>query len=814
MSVWQDLRYAARLLLKDRWFTAVAAIALALGIGVNATVFTLVNATLIRGLPFERPDEIMALSTLDARNRRAGVSLLDFQDWSTARSFSSMAALIGGPMSVSDPGRPPEQVVGTFVSAGLFALIGQRPSVGRSFEPGDDRVGAETVAIISDVLWKSHYGGDPAIVGRTIRANGGIATVVGVMPPDMRFPFNTDIWMPLSQIAPEVRAAKRNLRSFQVIGRLSPGVTEAQAASEVGNIAAELARRYPDTNKDIRASVMPYPELVTGPQIRLLFLTLMGAVGFVLLIACANVANLLLARASRRSREIAVRVSLGATRYRIVRQLLVESVLLALVGGVLGLGIARIGIMGLDAVLTTSVGKPYWMKFTMDPVVFVFLAAICLGTGLLFGIAPALHVSRTDINEVLKEGGRSGTGGVSARRWTSGLIVVEIALTLVLLAGAGFMMRSFMALYHADLGIDTSHLLTMRLALPITKYANHDTRTALFDRLEDRLRSIGGVQASGLTSNPPMFGGAQRQLTVSGRPTPAGELAPEVTVVDTTTDYLDTIGVHVVRGRGFDAADGTPGHDNAIVNERFVSMHFPGADPIGQRIRLVDSHPPRVYDAAPPLDLTIVGVVPTVRQRDFREPEPDPVVFIPMREDPQRYVVLVVRTSSDPGTLAPLLREEMRALDQDLPLTNIETMDAMLALLRWPLRTFGSMFAIFAAIALVLSAVGLYAVTMYAVSQRTAEIGIRMAIGAQSREVLWLVLRRSLAQLAVGLPVGAAGAFAVGRLLQGLLVRTSARDPVTIVSIVLLMIAVSAAACYVPARRAVRLNPVAALRYE
>jgi len=814
IAVWQDLRYAARLLLKDRWFTAVAAIALALGIGVNATVFTLVNATLIRGLPFDRPDEIMSLGTRDARGRPGGVSLLDFQDWRAARSFSSFSVFIGGPMSLSDPGRPAEQVSGTFVSAELFPLIGQRPALGRSFEPDDDRVGAATVALIGDALWKSHYGGDPSIVGRTIRANDELATVVGIMPPDMQFPFNTEIWMPLSQIAPEVRAAKRNLRSFQAIGRLAPGVTPAQAASEVENIAAELARRYPDTNKEIRANVVPYAERVAGPQLRLLFLSLMGAVGFVLLIACANVANLLLARASRRSREIAVRVSLGATRPRIIRQLLVESVLLAFMGGVLGLGIARIGIMGLDAVLTTSVGKPYWMKFTMDPIVFVFLAAICLGTGLLFGLAPALHVSKTDVNEVLKEGGRSGTGGVSARRWTSALIVVEVALTLVLLAGAGFMMRSFMALYHADLGIDTSHLLTMRLALPITKYANRDTRTALFDRLEERLRGISTIQASGVTSNPPMFGGAERQLTIDGRPTQAGELPPEVTVVNTTNGYLDTLGVHIVRGRAFDAADGTPGHEDAIVNERFVSMHFPDGDPLGRHIRLVDSHPPRVYDAAPPLDLTIVGVVPTVRQRDFTEPEPDPVVFIPMRADPQRYVVLVVRTPSDPGSVAPLVRDVMRALDQDLPLTDIQTMDGLLAQLRWPLRTFGSMFAIFAAIALVLSAVGLYAVTMYSVSQRTAEIGIRMAIGAQGRDVLWLVLRRSLGQLAIGLPIGVAGAFAVGRLLQSLLVRTSARDPVTIGSIVALMIVVSVTACYVPARRAMRLDPIAALRYE
>jgi putative ABC transport system permease protein len=541
----------------------------------------------------------------------------------------------------------------------------------------------------------------------------------------------------------------------------------------------------------------------------------MGAVGFVLLIACANVANLLLARSSTRAREICVRVSLGASRWRIVRQLLVESVLLAVISGVLGFALAVLGIRWFDSVVTSDVGKPYWMTFTFDPIVFAFLGLVSLSTGILFGLAPALHVSKTDINEVMKEGGgRSGTGGPRARRWTSALIVAEIALTLVLLAGAGFMMRSFMALYRMDLGFETSQLLTMRLALPLTKYPRAAPRAALFQRLEERLRGINTIQAAALTSAPPMFGGFLRQMSIDGRPIAAGERAPEVTVVSVSAGYFDTLGVRLIRGRTFTDADGTPGHESTVVNQRFVAMHFPGEDPLGRRITLVDGAPVRANDVSPNAVVTIIGVVPTVRQRNFQEPDPDPVAYLPYRADPQRFVMLIVRSGADAARITPLVREEMRAIEPDLPLFQIQTMDALMAQLRFTFRVFGSMFAIFAVIALVLSAVGLYAVTAYSVSQRTQEIGVRMALGAQSQQVLWLVLRRALLQLAIGLPIGVAGAFAVGQLMQSVLAQTSGRDPLTIGAIAVLMCVVSLVACFWPARRATRLDPVAALRNE
>jgi putative ABC transport system permease protein len=815
VGLWQDVRFAVRLLIKDKWFTAVAAIALALGIGVNNAVFTLVNAVLIRGLPFDDPDRIISIGMTDARGRQLSVSRLDFLDWhGQSRSFSDMSLVQGSPMNVSDEGRPAEQFQGTYESANLFKVIGQRPLLGRDFAPGDDNPAAEPVVIIGNGLWKNRYGSEPSILGRTIKINSRASTVIGVMPPDMKFPFNNDLWLPLSQLPPEVLNAKRGVRNFQVIGRLAPGVTMAQARAELDGIVSRLGRDYPDTNKDLRPALMTYNERVSNGPIKVIFLSLMGAVGFVLLIACANVANLLLARSAQRSREIAVRVSLGASRWRIVRQLLIESVLLSVVSGALGLGLSIVGVRMFDAAVSNpALGKPYWMTFTMDPLVIAFFAAICLGTGVLFGLAPALHVSKTDVNEVMKEGGgRSGTGGMRARRWTSALIVVELVLTLVLLAGAGFMMRSFLKAYGMGFGFDTSRLLTMRMFLPLSKYPGRDSRIALFQRIEERLNGIRTIQAAALVSSPPLLGGFVRQLSIDGRPPAAGERLPEVTMVSVGAGYFNAIGVDLLRGRTFDSADGTPGHESVIVNQRFVAMHFGNEDPLGRRITLIDGN--QSVQTSPPTTATVVGIAPTIRQRNFSENDPDPVAYLPYRADPQRGVVLIVRAAGNSAGITPLVREEMRAIEPDLPLFGIQTLDETLAQRRWPFRVFGSMFAIFAVIALVLSAVGLYAVTAYSVTQRTAEIGVRMALGAQPRQVLWLVLRRALVQLAIGVPIGVAGTFGVGKLLESLLIQTSTRDPVTIGSITALMIAVSIAACVWPARRAMQLDPVNALRYE
>jgi putative ABC transport system permease protein len=819
MGLWQDVHFALRLLIKDKWFTLVATLALALGIGVNATVFTFVNAVLIRGLPFDDADALMALNSHDVvRDRDMGVSYLDFKDWAAAtKTFTGLAAYNGATLNVSDEGRAPERYAGSFVSGHTFKLLRQVPVLGRDFLPEDDKPGAAPVILISTKIWNNRYGSDPSVIGKTVRVNDIPSVIVGVMPDGFGFPFNTEAWQPLALI-PELDKQLRNSRNFEIVGRLAPDVSQDQARAEMIEIGRRLSQDYSDTNKDIQPKIQTFNQRQNGGPIRVVFLSLMGAVAFVLLIACANVANLLLARSAHRSREISVRVSIGASRWRIVRQLLVESVLLALISGLLGLALSTVGIRLFDQA-TQDVGRPYWIQFTMDGRVFAFLAAICLGTGIIFGLAPALHVAKTDVNEVLKEGGRSGSAGIRVRRWSTALIIGELALTLALLAGAGFMLRNFFTLYRFDLGIDTSKLITMTLALPERKYPSLEQRLAFYQRLEERLEANSRVRSVSVASNMPMQGGFGRRLTIDGRPLAAGEQAPMVTMLTIDPRYFETIGLPLIRGRAFTHADGTPGQETAIVNTRFAQLHFPGEDPIGRRITLAID----LAGGAPPaggipvsLTATIIGIAPNVRQRDFAARDTDPVAYLPYRLDPRTFMTLIARSDGNPNQLTPLIREELRAIDPDLPLFNIRTMDEGLAQMRWPFRIFGSMFAIFAVIALVLSAVGLYAVTAYSVSQRTPEIGVRMALGAQSNQVAWLFLRRALFHVAVGLTLGVAGALGVGKIFESanLLIQNNGRDPVTIASIAILLAVVALLACFWPARRATRLDPVIALRRD
>jgi predicted permease len=813
MNLLQDLKFAVRLLIKDRWFTAVAVIALALGIGVNATVFTFVNAVLIRGLPFTDADRVLVVASRDAKGRDGSASYADFRDWRDAtRTFASLSAFSGATMNLSDEGRAPERFQGPYISANAFKVIGQAPILGRDFQPDDDRPGAAAVVIFGNGVFKNRYGSDPSVIGRTVKVNEVPATVIGIMPEGFKYPNNADVWMPLNQM-PRLTEQKRDARNIDVFGRLADRVTTAQAQSEMDTIARKLAADYPDTNKDIAAHVMTINERVNGGPITLIFLSLMGAVAFVLLIACANVANLLLARSAARAREMSVRISLGASRWRIVRQLLVESVLLSIISGLLGLALAYVGVRLFDAA-TQDVGRPYWIQFTMDAQVFAFFAAVCLGTGIVFGLAPALHVSKTDLNEVLKEGGRSGTSGIRARRWTSALIVAELALTMVLLAGAGLMIRSFLNLYRMDVGIETTQVLTMRLTLPNQKYPTPEHRRVFYERLDQRLAGLAGIRGATIATSMPLGGGFPRLLSMDGKEIQKGEQAPTVTQVTIGPRYFETLGIKVLRGRGFDDIDGTPGHYAAVINQRFAAMHFGTDDPIGRRIKLTADGPPPP-GAAPPEWATVVGLTPTIRQRTQQgDDTPDPVAYVPLRAQAPSFAMLMVRGERDAASLTSLLRDEVRGVDPDLPLYGILTMDQQLAQQRWAFRVFGTMFAIFAAIALALSAVGLYAVTAYSVSQRTQEIGVRMALGAQATQVLWLILRRSIAQMAIGLTLGTAGALGVSRLLSSVLFQTGGRDPLLLTAIVSLLVGVSTAACVWPARRATRLDPVSALRNE
>jgi predicted permease len=809
MSLWQDIRFATRVLIKARWMTIVAVVALALGIAANSAVFTLVNAVLIRGVPFPEPDRVVALGTRDARGRQLNVSYYDFLDWREAsRSFSEMSLMGQPPFNVSEHGTAPERYNGAYVSANMFRLIGEQPLLGRGFIPEDDIDGAPPVVVLGYSMWQSRYAGDTGVLGRTIKINDLLATVVGVMPQGMQFPPNTDLWVPLSQ-ATVNRGQSRQIRSYQVLARLADGVTIPQAREELSTITARLARDYPQTNEGIVPTVVTYNERASGSQIRLVFWSLMGAVGFVLLIACSNVANLLLARSADRAKEIGVRVSLGAGRWRVVRQLLVESVMLSLMGGILGSPLAYAGIRVFDS-MTQDVGKPYWMVFSIDPVVVLFFFVICFVTGILFGLAPALHVSRTSLSEVLKEGGRSGSSGIRAHRWTSGLLVVQVALTLVLLAGGGFMVRSFFVLYRLDLGFETPRVLTMQLNLNDRRYPTARERNEFARQVRERLAGIGAIERVTTASNFPLSGGWGADLTIDGQSDPNAR-RPTVTLVSVAPDYFETLKIRILRGRALTGADETPGRTGVVVNERFAQMHFNGQDPIGRQISLKDEAPDGVDLKA----LTIVGVSGIVRQRDFQAMEPDPVVYLPyFSANMGRSVAVVVRTSTETSAAVPLIRQAVLGLDPDMPVFNVRTIDELLAQRRWQFLIFGGMFAVFAAIALLLAAVGLYAVMAYSVTQRTREIGVRMVLGARPGEVIWLFLRRSFVLVAVGLTIGMAGAFGVGQLLRSILVQSTGRDVLVLLSIALLMITVAVAACVWPARRATRLNPVAALRYE
>jgi predicted permease len=536
----------------------------------------------------------------------------------------------------------------------------------------------------------------------------------------------------------------------------------------------------------------------------------MGAVGFVLLIACSNVANLLLARSADRAKEVGVRLSLGARRGHVIRQLLVESVMLSSIGGIVGMPLAYAGIRLFDS-LTQNVGKPYWMVFSIDPIVLLFSVVVCVATGLIFGLAPALHVSRTSLNDVLKEGGRSGSSGRRAHRWTNGLLVVQVALTLVLLAGAGFMMRSFFVLYRLDLGFEPGRLLTMQINLNDRKYPTAEERNSFARRLAERLRGIGALEAVTTASNFPVGGGYGLELSIDGRTDPNAR-RPNVTMISASASYFRTVGIALRRGRDFTSSDETTARGAVIVNQRFVDVYFTREDPLGRQISLMEDRPNGVELKG----LTIVGVSTTVRQREIQGLEPDAVVYVPYFAGPDlgRNVSLVARTSGGTAAAVPLIRQAVLELDPDIPVFNVRTMEEQLAQRRWQYRVFGGMFAVFAGIALLLAAVGLYAVMAYSVTQRTQEIGVRMVLGAPPRDVVWLFLRRAVILVAIGVVIGMSGAFGVGRLLQSILVQSTGRDLEVLLSIAAVMLLVAVTASVWPARRATQLNPVTALRYE
>jgi putative ABC transport system permease protein len=811
MDFLQDARYAVRRLLDARWFTLAAVTALAVGIGANTAGFTIVNAVMLRGLPFEDPDQIVAVWTDLEGGGQSGLSYPEIDDYrERSRAFTELVGMVGSDINVSDQGRPPERIPGAYVSAGFFQMLRQEPILGRAFTEADDEPGAEPVVLLGYSVWQNRYSGDRNVLGQTIRVNSLLATIVGVMPEGMRFANNTDLWIPKDNLPPESQVEDRGVRGRTVIGRLAPGVTMEQAREDLRAIGRSLAEEHPETTADVVPNVQDFNARNNGGEITTIFSMLMGAVVFVLLIACANVANLMLAKSADRAREIAVRVSLGATRGRIVRQLLVESLIIALMAGVVGLALGVGGVRWFDGVTQDpNIGKPYWMVFSLDPIVFVYVAAVCLGTAILFGLAPALQVSKTDVNDVLKEGTRGGSGGVQSRRWAGAFVIGQVVLTLVLLSGAAFFTRSFASLYAMDTGFETEGLLTMQIYLPLTKYPQAPEQIEVLTDLTDRLQGLAGTEASAITTSLPIVGGGQVGVELDGRVAEPEETPPSSSVVSVSEDYFTTLGLPILQGRGFNRADGEPGSETVIVNQRFVDVHLEGGDALGRTVRL------GADPESDPADgwMTIVGVVPNVRQGSSEDVEINPGAYRPLRGNPGRAVSLLVRAVGDPAVVTSQVRQVVRAVEPDVPVFNVSTMDDVLAEARWPFRVFGLMFSVFAGAALLLSSVGLYSITAHSVVQRTREFGIRISLGAEPREISRLALRRVLVQLAVGVPIGVAGAYGVGNVLQGLLVESASGNLLTL-GIAFLLVGVSVAACLVPARRASTMDPVTALRVE
>lgn len=805
----QDLRFAWRLMIKDRWFSAAAVAAIALGIGANTMGFTIINAAFFRGFAFDQAEQLHAVSWRPDRGLRMRLSYTDLQEWQTqSRSFAGMAGYVFSAHNISDDHAPPEQTQGSAVTANHFDILRQRPLLGRTFAAGEDRRGSEPVVIIGYQIWTNRYGRDADIIGKTLRINGQAATIIGVMPERMKFPEDSELWMPL---VPTDALLARDARRVNVFGRLRPGVSRQEAASEIEGLAQRARATYPDQTRDvIGGQVETFTERFLGRAVRPMFITVMGAVIFVLLIACANVANLLLSRAMYRAREVAVRYSLGATRWRVIRQLLIESIALSSAGGLLGLALAAYSVRLFDDAVQAS-GAPYWLRFTIDYRVLAYVAGICVATGTLFGLAPALHVTRGNQHETLKDGTRGVTGNRRAGRFGNGLVIAELALTVVLLCGAGLMLRSFVALYATEPGFQVDGLTRMRLQLPPGRYPTADSRARFFEQLQPRLAAISGIQGFAGTTSVPPLSDEEWRLVIDGRPAVDEERQPFVSTAMVTSSYFDVLGVAIHRGRGFTDTDGLPGAENVVISQVMAERHFPGEDPIGRRIRFVQRE-----DEPQPVQTwrTIVGVSAPFLQGDSDEAFRSAVVYLPFRQDTPRTSSLLIRSALPPAAVMSAVRGAVQAVDVDQPVFTIETVASVFANERVIYQIFSTLFGVLAAIGLALSAVGVYGVMAYAVTQRTQEIGVRMAVGARRWDVSWMFLKRALLQLAIALALGLPAALGLASVARFRLVEIEPTDPVTIVGITVILMAVALLSSVVPARRASRVDPMTALRTE
>jgi putative ABC transport system permease protein len=805
----KDIRYGARGLLKHPGFTAIIVITLALGIGASTAIFSVVNSVLLRRLPYQTAERIVAIQELDPSGKLVQVTSANFLDWRTQNTvFEHLAAIKNRTTNLALPDQA-ERIDLAQTSANFFDVFGIKPQHGRLFAAHDEQAGHEPVAVISDTLWQRRFGADARVVGKPITLDGKNYIVIGVAPAGFQYPDKTEVWLPPLRLVPELNERQdvtqsRGMGYLAAVALLKPGVSVKQAAAEMETITARLRQQYPDTNNRRFNRVVSLHNHLIGDTNKLLWL-LLGAVTFVLLIGCANVANLLLASGASRQKEMAIRTALGASRWRVMRQLFTESTMLALAGGAVGLLVAVWGLAAITKLLPADFPRLHEIRMDWRVLGFTFMASVL--TGILFGLAPALQITRPDVQESMKESGRGTAGSLRQSRFRQALIVVEVALSVVLLAGAGLLLRSFMHLQSVNTGFVSQQVLTARLSPSGTNFTEDPAYVNFYNRVMEKLSAVPGVQDVGMINTLPLYKGPTIGFKVEGRPVTTPDNWPFANYRTITPNYFRAMSIPMVQGRALTEQD-TDGAPRAmIVNQELAREVFPNENPVGKRISF--GNPPNQE----PVWWEIVGVAANVRSLELRE-EPASELYFSLLQNPWEGMSLVVRSSVDPAGLSASVRQIVAEVDKSVPVSNVQTMDHIVSQSITQPRFNLFLLGLFSSLAMLLSAAGIYGVTSYTVTQRTHELGIRLALGAQVSDVLKMILGQGMAVILVGLVIGLVGAFALMRLLRSLLFGVGENDPITFVAITGVLLLVALVACYIPARRATKVDPLVALRYE
>lgn len=809
-TIIKDIRYGVRGLLKHPGFTAIVVITLALGIGASTAIFSVVNSVVLRPLPYRTAERIVAIQEHDPNGRRGQSTSANFYDWrqqNTVFEHLSAIKITTTNLALSDHA---ERIDLAQTNADFFDIFGITPQYGRLFIPQDEQAGHEPVVVMSHALWQRRFGSDPSLVGRSITLDGRNYNVVGIAPPGFQYPDKTELWLPPLRLVPELYPDQdvtqtRRMGYLTVVALLKPGVSLQQAAGEMETITARLRQQYPDSNNKRFNRVVSLHQHLVGDTNKLLWL-LLGAVTFVLLIGCANVANLLLASGASRHKEMAIRAALGASRWRVIRQLFTESTLLALTGGVVGLLIAFWGLAAITKLLPADF--PRLNEIHIDLRVLGFTFAASMLTGILFGLVPALQVSRPDVQEAIRETGRGTSGSRRQSRLRQALIVVEVALSVVLLAGAGLLFRSFLRLQSVDTGFSSQQVLTARLTPSGTNYANDADYAKFYNGVIEKVSAIPGVQDAGLINTLPLFKGPTSGFRVEGRPVTTPDKWPSVNYRVVSPNYFRAMGIPVLQGRTYTDRDNQNAPLVMMVNQQLAREIFPDENPVGKRITFGGTNTdgqPRWFE--------IVGVVANVRSVELRE-EPTAELYFSSQQDLWPAMSLVVRSSVEPSSLSASVRQAVNEVDRSVPVADVKTMDHVVSESITQPRFNLFLLGLFSAVAMILSAAGIYGVTAYTVTQRTHELGIRIALGAQVGDVLKMILGQGMAVIGIGLVAGLAAAFGLMRLLRSLLFGVGENDPLTFAAITGVLVLVALIACYIPARRATKVDPLVALRAE